>query len=367
MEKQFNIKDLLEKFRKGEASSMELKKLYEILKENNNQEIVSMIDEEWTKTDNEEKSPDSESLLKHIHERAGITVPQKAHSGRVKVIRRSLQFAAVFLVAFLLSWLLKPSTSIPSEERGDKKISYFKITVPYGSKTTVELPDSSEVVLNSGSSLEYPDRFGATDRTVYLHGEAYFNVRRNENKPFYVKTNEVTIKVLGTQFNVKSFPEENIMETVLVSGSVEILPNEQTFNTKKQEYKRILLKPNEKAVFLHDTISTSVVKAEIEKPVENSILTATVASQKTEKTETDIAWKNNILVLNNEPFKEIINKLERWYNVRITINDEALGNVRFSARFNGESIAEVMNALSYTQPFNYKINKNMVVITTNKH
>jgi transmembrane sensor len=367
MEKKLNIKDLLEKFRQGEASSQELKMLYELLKDENNPEISSLIDQEWTRTVDKNKLPVSGSLLNRIHERAGIEDNRRNHPDRVLIIRRFLQYAAVFILAFIFSWFLKPTSSLPLADTGNIKVNYFKIKVPYGSKSTIELPDSSEVVLNSGSSLEYPDHFGATDRTVFLHGEAYFDVKRDKHKPFYVKTDDVTIKVLGTQFNVKSYPEEDIMETILVSGSVEILPNEKTFNAKRQVYKRILLKPNEKAVFIHNAFFTSDAKEGIHKPLENCVLTATIASQKSEITETDIAWKSNILILNNEPFKEIIKKLERWYNIQITLENETLDSVRFSARFSGESIADVLNALSLTQPFKYEINKNMVKIKTNKH
>ena len=105
----------------------------------------------------------------------------------------------------------------------------------------------------------------------------------------------------------------------------------------------------------------------IKKPLGNRKLTATIASQESEMTETDIAWKSNVLLLNNEPLKEIIKKLERWYNVQITLEDETLGAVRFSARFNGESIVDVLHALSYAQPFKYEINKNIITIKTNKH
>jgi ferric-dicitrate binding protein FerR (iron transport regulator) len=179
-----------------------------------------------------------------------------------------------------------------------------------------------------------------------------------------VKTDDVTIKVLGTQFNVKSYPEEDIMETVLVSGSVEILPNHQVFDQRNKEYKRIMLKPNEKVVFTRNEWSLNEGL-----PVQNAlkpILKATIAGQKSEKTETDIAWKSDILILSNEPFSEIVKKLERWYNVKIDLEDKTLGRIRFSARFQGESIADVLRALSYTQPFSYEINKNMITIENNK-
>lgn len=322
---------------------------------------MELMEEEWESLIAEKGSSVSETILRSIHERIG----QKANNvSRVISLRHIWQYAAIFIIAFALSWFLRSPSQNTLAHKVDKKENYFNIKVPYGSKTTVELPDSSKVILNSGSSLYYADNFGDSTRTVYLNGEAYFDVTRDKNKPFYVKTNDATIKVLGTQFNVKAYPKDDIMETTLVSGSVEIFPNKQTYNGKMQEYRRILLKPNEKIVIAHDTITTIGIRKSIT-PV-NNILKATIASQESEETQTDIAWKNNVLILSNEPFSEIITKLERWFNADITMNDEELGDVRFSARFNGESIAEVLYALSLTQPFNYDIKKNVIKIETIK-
>lgn len=363
MESKLNSQDLLEKFRQGEASAEELRMLYHLLKEEQNPEIMSLIDQAWEQVNDESKPAIQLPLLNKIHEKAGIKEPLVQGKKR-RIMRRVLQYAAVFVMAFFSAWLLKPQEPQQQAELTVKKVNYLKIKVPYGSKSTIELPDSSRVVLNSGSSLEYPDQFGETDRTVYLHGEAYFDVARNKHKPFYVRTDDVTIKVLGTQFNVKSYPEEDIMETVLVSGSVEILPNHQVFDQRNKECKKIMLKPNEKAVFIRDELSLK--EALPARSDLKPIMKATIAEQKSEKTETDIAWKSDILILSNEPFNEIVKKLERWYNVQITLEDKALGSIRFSARFHGESISDVLHALSYTQPFRYEINKNYIIIDNGK-
>ena len=239
MKMQSDVKVLIEKFHQGIASAEELRTLYSLLQEENNPEILSLIDQEWTRIADENNTPVTDTLLNRIPKKAGNS--DSENGGFVRVIRYLLPYAAVFVLAFLLTWFLKPDSPLSLSETDDNEVNYFRIEVPYGSKSSIELPDSSKVVLNSGSRLEYPDHFGTSDRTVFLHGEAYFDVKRNKNKPFYVKTDEVTIKVLGTQFNVKSYPEDNIMETILVSGSVEILPNEQTFNAKNQEYNHCLL------------------------------------------------------------------------------------------------------------------------------
>jgi len=361
MDNQINIKKLLEKFQKGEVSSQELGFLYELLKKEENAEIFSLIDEEWRKIGKKDKSVYNPSLLDRIHEKVRLKDHHMMILRQRRIIRRIWQYAAVFVVAFLLSWILKPSSLVPIADKSAENVNFFKINVPYGSKTTIVLPDSSEVVLNSGSVLEYPDHFGANDRTVLLKGEAYFDVKRNKHKPFFVKTDDMIIKVLGTQFNVKSYPDENIMETLLVSGSVEIMPNNRVFNGKKHVYKKILLKPNEKAVFMHNTTAVTPVK-NIRKPMGNRVLSASIALQMAKKTETDIAWKSNILIFNNEPFDQIIRKLERWYDVRITLDYKGLSDVRFSARFNGETIIDVLDALSYAQPFKCEINKNQITI-----
>ncbi len=357
-----SFQELLEKFHRGEASPEELQSLYVLIKNGRHPGLMAMIDEEWDAMKEGDVYDRSEDLLKEIHIKAGMHEP--ARQGVIR-IRKILQYAAVFILAFGLSWLLK---SFPESQpvASVEPPAFFNITVPYGSKTTIELPDHSKVILNSGSTLKYPDRFEENDRTVFLHGEAYFDVQRNKKKPFFVKTEDATIKVLGTQFNVKAYPEEKIMETTLVSGSVEIVPNKQVINDTKQEYTRILLKPNEKAVLTQHGITTSGVRESIKKSIENTTLTATITTQKEDKTQTDIAWKNDILILSNEPFFEIVHKLERWYNVEIAMNSEELAHIRFSARFKGESISEVLEALSMAQPFYYEINKNKIKILTRK-
>lgn len=330
-----------------------------MLKDDNHPEILELIEKEWESASSTGNHVISDRVLQTIHEKIGL---KPVKSNNVVTLRRILQYAAIFIIAFMLSWFLRAPSKSPVVYKNDKKVNFFSIKVPYGSKTTLELPDSSKVILNSGSSLQYADNFGDSTRTVYLDGEAYFDITRNKHKPFYVKTSDATIKVTGTQFNVKAYPKDSIMETTLVSGSVEIYPTKNIYNEEMREYKKILLKPNEKVVIAHDTHAKIIPGKQI-KPISN-VLKATITTQEKEETQTDIAWKNNVLILSNEPFSEIITKLERWYNVEIIMKDEDLGRVRFSARFSGESISEVLYALSLTQPFSYDIKKNIIKIET---
>jgi transmembrane sensor len=380
METKSNIKSLLEKFRQGSASADELQTLYGILKDADKSELDTITDQAWAEVSDTNGEIDSMLLLEATRKRAGIasntedenssTRPEKIRSLYIEI----LKYAAIFLVAFAFAWFLKPAPSITTSQL---KPNFYKVKVAYGSKTTIELPDSSVVILNSGSSLSYPDKFENGSRTVVLNGEAFFEVKKNKHRPFYVKTSDITIRVLGTKFNVKSYPDEITTETTLVSGKVEILRNSdllQKNNAKAIE--PIVLKPNQKAIFTRETGNTVLKEQEKEeikekanipsqKVIAPTVLVANIADQNMAKTEIDIAWKNNKLILNNDRFKDIIKKLERWYNVQITLQNQQLGDVRFSAKFDRESVTDVLNALKLIEPFHYEINKSDITIFKN--
>jgi len=230
-----------------------------------------------------------------------------------------------------------------------------EISVSYGSKSKVTLPDGSVVMLNSGSILRYPTRFDGNNRQVYVEGEAYFDVMKDKHHPFYVSTNSITIKVLGTKFNVKSYSDEKTVETTLVSGSVEIYSNRKEIN---DENRLAVLKPNQQATF----------------EVEKSKLSVSDLGNKTDSIKAIqinarvdvnpvIAWKDNRLVFRDENFADLTHKLERWYNVEIEIKDESLKTTLFSGVFEKESIEQSLTALRLATPFNYKIKQNHVTIT----
>lgn len=380
METKTDINSLLEKFKQKTASADELQTLFNILESADKSELDAMTEQVWAEADDTNGEIDSMLLLENTRKRAGIvTLTEKDNINPRAVKIHSLyigllKYAAIFLVAFAFAWFFKPASSILTAQA---KPNFYKVKVAYGSKTTIELPDSSVVVLNSGSSLSYPDKFETESRTVILNGEAFFEVKKNQHRPFFVKTKDITIRVLGTKFNVKSYPDEITTETTLVSGKVEILRNsdlEQKNNTK--DVIPFVLKPNQKAIFTRETGKTILKEQEKEevkektnipaqKVIAPTLLVANIADQNKAKTDIDIAWKNNKLILNNDRFKDIIKKLERWYNVQITLQNPTLGDVRFSAKFDGESVSDVLNALRLIEPFHYEINKSNITILKN--
>ncbi len=276
-----------------------------------------------------------------------------------------VRYAAVVFVAIVGTWLLKDyiqsgTTSPVVLDSGDNIV-----TVSYGSKSTVHLPDGSVVKLNSGSTLIYPSKFDNNKRTVRLEGEGYFEVEKDKNRPFFVNTSAISIKVLGTVFNVKSYPEENTIEATLVSGAIEIYDNNGKENLSGKEKPLTALVPNQKASFIKAKLNETAaptVNSELQlKAVEN--ITENLFVEKKVDPEVYTAWKDGVLRFDNERFADIVVKMERWYDVHIDLQNPELRDERFSGKFTSETIEQALKALTLTEPFAYSIEKNRITIS----
>ncbi len=246
-------------------------------------------------------------------------------------------------------------TTMSNASTKNKSITKSEISTKDGSRTKIQLPDGSSVWLNSSSKLTYTtEDFGSKIREVSLVGEAYFDVAKNPNKPFIIHTTQMDIKVLGTAFNVKSYPTDKTVETSLIHGSVEVTLND------RQE--KILLKPNEKLVLnkqqnkseKSNTLNKQMKNKANEKPIiELSHLTIYPKDNSIVET----AWMENKLVFRNESLEEIALKMERWYGVSIIINNEDLKKEIITGSFEKESINQALKALQFTNKFTYTSNE----------
>lgn len=233
-----------------------------------------------------------------------------------------------------------------------------EITTRNGSKTRVQLPDGTRVWLNAGSKLTYDKGFGGTIREVTLIGEGYFDVVRNEKKPFIIHTAKMDVKVLGTQFNVKSYPNDKTTEAALIHGSIEV-------SLKDRPAEKIILKPNEKIVVANrDTLSAAenTLQAHRDNP-EPLVVIRNLTYQKNDSSIVETSWIENKLVFENESFRELALKMERWYGVSINFKDEKIAALRFTGVFEDESVEEAMRALTITASFNYKFQGKIISIS----
>jgi transmembrane sensor len=217
-------------------------------------------------------------------------------------------------------------------------LAYNELNIPYGKTFQVVLSDGTKVHLNAGSSLKYPVQFiEGSNRQVFLKGEAYFDVAKDAKHPFIVNVNEMNLRVLGTKFNVSSYPEDQDYNTVLVEGSVGIYKKEEAFSLEKA----ILLKPG--------------FKAKWNKKSKEVLL---------DKVDTDIytGWISGKVIFKDTPFKSIRKKLERHYNVTIVNNNKVLDEKTYNATFDIETIEQVLEIFKKSFDINYKIENNKIII-----
>ncbi len=212
---------------------------------------------------------------------------------------------------------------------------YNTLKVPYGQRFKIELSDGTLVHLNAGSELKYPVSFIENEhREVFLNGEAFFDVVKNNGQRFFVNTGTMNVEVLGTQFNVSSYQEDQVIKTTLVEGSVKVFENEHP-------EKQLLLVPNEQASW--HKLDHTIDKKEVD-------------------VTPHIAWLNGRLIFKKTDFSTISKRLERQYNVVIINKNKKLNTKKFTAHFKEETIEEIIKSFSDNYEFKYIIDGKTIVI-----
>ena len=233
-----------------------------------------------------------------------------------------------------------------------------EIAINKGSRTKIQLPDGSQVWVNSGSKLIYEGRFEGNTREVHLDGEAYFDILKDAAHPFIVHTEGIDIKVLGTVFNVKAYNADRTIEATLIHGSIEVL------NHNQPGAPNIILKPHEKLVYNKyqpaDVKEKQAIVNTADKPFSISI--AALRKNVADSNIVETAWVYNKLIFEEERFEDLALKMERWYNVKINIETEKLKNYKMSGSFVNETAEEAIRILQFLVPFKYLIKNNEIKI-----
>jgi len=217
------------------------------------------------------------------------------------------------------------------------KIAYNTLYVPYGKQFTVILSDGTKAYLNSGTSLKYPIEFNKREqRQVFLKGEGFFKVSKDTERPFVVNTNELNVQVLGTEFNLSAYAEDENIETVLVEGSVGFFERDSKFNEKNQK-----LEPGHMARWQKQKGKISFKETNV------NLYTG---------------WMDGKIIFNDIPFRDIVKKLERNFNVSITNTYEELENKRFTATFDTETIMQILTVFNTYHPIHYSIEGDQIKI-----
>jgi len=231
------------------------------------------------------------------------------------------------------------------------------ISTKAGSKSKIQLPDGTQVWLNADSKLNYNQDFMGAYREVQLTGEAYFDVAKDQSRPFIIHTGPIDIRVMGTSFNVRAYPNEKTTETALIHGVVEV-----TLHNNPD--KKIILRPSEKLTVQNTPPPGPVAPANNRVPADEPMLTlGRVRYGKTDSTGSiETMWVRNKLAFENETFEHITAEMERWYNVKFEIRKEALKSVHLTGIFENKSLAEVMEALRVSASFQYQVKAGTVTV-----
>lgn len=218
-----------------------------------------------------------------------------------------------------------------------QSLTDIEVEVPLGAQSKIRLPDGTLVMLNAGSRIHYPQDFGVDNRKVELEGEGYFEVKQDSEKPFYVYSENLSVKVLGTKFNFRDYPEDEIAVVSLLEGKVGL------DNLLRQEAEITLL------------------------PDERVVLDKRVGQMKVETVKQiamDSQWKDGKLSFDEMLLPEVATILERSYNVHIRLATDSLLGYRFYGSFNRteQNIKDVLEVLKATRKMNYVLKGNEIVL-----
>lgn len=330
-----HIDDLIIQLLCGELNhegQEELRNWIAISDENKN--YVQTQEEIWFSSVNKEElarydaSKAFESFLSHIAETGADK--QKKPSSR---IRRLLRYAAMIAIVALIS--------IFAYQHGQRQLSeaFAEIVIEPapGSRTKTILPDGTSVWLNSGSKLTYSQGFGLKDRQVSLKGEGFFEVTKNKDLPFSVKSRILQVNVLGTKFNFRDYPEDPEAEVVLSEGFVSLK------SLMRNNHESQTLIPGQRAVLNKKTGKIEVDEYEAGK---------------------SRMWTQGFLILDGESIYSIAKKLERSYGVKVTVSSKTLEQFYFYGDFirQEQSLTDVLEALAGTGKLHYRINGKNVIL-----
>lgn len=285
---------------------------------------------------------DKEDALESLWNEAEVDTQKNIHQSFVrtqeKIKQRVPRHPSYFLIrrlarvaAILLLPLLASVTTFYFIKSDYQPVEMVECFVPNGAYKNITLADGTEVKINSGSYLIYPESFNGKTRTIYLQGEANFTVAKNKEKPFIVKTSHVSVEAIGTKFNVRAYPDSHYTTTILEEGCVHV-------NISDSSSLSTLLKVNEQLTYYHYS-----------KTIDLAIVDATKAT----------SWQDGYLIFQETPMEEIISTLERKYDVEINYDRDKLNGKIYYVEFSPDNtLEETLSVLEdVTGKFSFQIKK----------
>jgi len=334
----------------GELTLDEQLELSALIRNNTDYSLLAEgVDEIFSSALNYKKDIDDGTVnqaLNLLHQKIHQSEEKPVSFSKYSRLKVWLAAASVILVAGLAAFYYF-QTSTASYQAANI------VSTKKGSKTNLVLPDGTKVWVNADTRLTYDKEFGSNTREVTLSGEAYFDVTKDPSRPFIVHTPAIDVKVLGTAFNVRAYPNEVNTQTTLLRGSVEVL-------LKNKKHEKIMLEPNEK-IIVQNKIPVNEVQQTAGPNKAKAFELLNIAVNKKDSTVVETEWTKNRLVFEQEKIESLLPVLERWYNVTIELR-RSTGDILYTGTFENDSLEDVLASLKEVGGFKYYIEKDKVII-----
>ncbi|MCG6190908.1 FecR family protein [Maribellus maritimus] len=319
-----NAKDIVNLV-SGDISPEEKKKVLSEVKTNEEgKELFFKMKAAWAVLSSTKTLPDYDIEKSYMDLKKQLEGKKISFYSRIKPV---LKYAAIFIIltGFAIFWYLNKHQQYGLSE----EFKYTSVVAEKGQISKIILPDSSIVWLNSGTTLSYNNGYSVNNRDLFLNGQAYLSVKKDRNNPLIVACNDLRVKVLGTKFDVSAYPGDDKINVVLESGSIELL------QAGNDEFK-YLLKPGEMAQY----------NARLKKIIIKNVETIDFTN-----------WKEGYLIFKDTPMADVIERLERKFNIEVTVKNKEVYKSIFNASFKDEKLKEILDYIEYSCPIKYKLRK----------
>ncbi|MGL4292751.1 MAG: FecR family protein [Bacteroidales bacterium] len=327
--KQISIDHIIQLFFRKEATPAQLEELKQWFQENEENRLYFLKQKNIHDTTYPAFDPgsiSSDEALSLVLQKIDLEECPKIHVGRFrKIYSPLLKIASIVLLAVVSTSLLI-HLSQPT---------YIEVVAEIGKVTFIQLPDHSEIWLNSGSKLTYPEKFTGKIRKVQLQGEAYFKVQSDKTHPFIVQTSLLEVKATGTEFNVESFSSDSIIKVIMKEGKVEVYQNNNDC---------VKLNPGDCLTYNSNTQNAQITRVNVNGAC---------------------SWKEGKLIFNNEKLGDILKRLGQLYDTEFVIDDPEISQYVYKAKFDQGSLTDILDMICLTMPLKYEASSsgNKIAIT----
>jgi transmembrane sensor len=365
------IEDVLWKYFEGETEGAEERMISDWLDENKqNRQLFSVMKKAYVEIEADALQDDAhverayDKFIDHINrlELEQNSKRKEKHYFMRSALIRYASVAAIIIGVGLLAFV------VGSQKPFSHKQKKYLVEVPYGSRTSMVLPDGSKIWLNAGSKFKYYDNFGKKTRDVYLEGEAFFEVVK-KNQPFIVHTSHIDIKVLGTSFNVKSYPDDNKIEATLVEGNIMIERKESNHPLYLKPHEKLTYSKSSKSYEIRDERDHNEISGQNRKElnkVQGEKISHQIQIYKNVNTEVCTAWRDGKLIINDESLEDLAKILERKYDIKFKFKDDKLKHYSYTGTLRDFPLEQVLHALELTSPVHYSIREKTIWLSYNK-